>query len=197
MASFRNLPLVLFVAGLGVARMAAADEAAKVPAAGNAGAQADAKSTDAPKGKNRLDFPVPKGQPQKGLRIPFYGLDGKLLMRFHIGVAEVVDEDHVKLSVAHMETFKENGEHEYDVDLSDSVLNLQTQDLTSNVRVTIKCRDYEISGENTVFNLKSRTGKLSNGVKMVIYDARTAADEANGKSDVPTIEVKPVKEEKK
>jgi hypothetical protein len=202
MASSRNLPLILFVAGLGVAPMPAADgAAAKDPATDKvavvSAAPADATKADAGKEKGRLDLPVPKGQPQRGLRIPMYSPEGKLMMALQIGVAEVLEADNIKMRELHLETFKDDGEHEFDIDLTDSVLNQKTWDLTSNVHVTIKRRDFEISGESVVFNLKTRVGKLGNGVKMVIYDARATADEANGKSEVPTIEVKPVKEEKK
>ena len=200
MASFRNLPVCLFVAGMGITQLSACDRAkeqakdskAEKPAAA-AAAPADAKKADAGKDKDRLDLPVPKGQPQKGLRIPIYSPEGKLMYSFQIGVAEVVDDEHVKLGVAHVESFKENGDHDYDVDLSDSIYNQKTGDLVSNVHVTIKRREFELSGNNVTLNLRTKVGKLGNGVKMVIYDASAAFEKPEG----PAIEVKPVKEEPK
>ena len=202
MRSFLNLPVIVLVAGLAVAPMSAADgETAKTAAPENAAATpaatAGGKKADAAKDKDRLDFPVPKGQLQKGIRIPIFSPEGKLLYTFQIGVAEVVDEDHIKLGVAHVETFRENGEHEYDIDLSDSVLNQKTHDLTSNVHVTIKRREFELSGNSVTFNLRTKIGKLGNGVKMVIYDASATFAKADGKPEGPTIEVKPVKEKQK
>ena len=202
MPSFRNFPVFVFVAGLGLTQLSAcgrAQESAKnsttektMPAAALV-----VKNADAAKEKDRLDLPVPKGQPQRGLRIPIYSPDGKLRYSFEIGVGEKVDDDHVKLAVAHVESFKENGEHEFDIDLPDSVFNAKTKELTSNAHVRIKRHDFEISGNSMTFNTDTKVAKFGGGVKMVIYDAGAAAAEADGKPAVPTIEVKAVKEEKK
>ena len=202
MASFRNFPVFVFVAGLGLTQLSAADgETAKDSASDQAAvvsaAPADAKKSDPAKEKDRLDLPVPKGQPQRGLRIPIYSPDGKLMMSFQIGVAEVVDADHIKMGELRLETFKENGEHEFDIDLPDSVFNAKTKELTSKVHVKIKRHDFEITGNSMTFNTETKVGTFGDGVKMVIYDARTAAAEADEKPAVPTIEVKPVQEEKK
>lgn len=147
--------------------------------------------------KDRLDLPVPKGQPQKGLRIPIFSPDGKLMMSFQIGVAEVVDADNIKMGELRLETFKENGDHEFDIDLPDSVFNAKTKELTSKAHVTIKRHDFEISGNSMTFNTDTKVGTFGNGVKMVIYDARAAAGENAEKPAVPSVEVKPVHEEKK
>ena len=202
MASFRNLPVIVLVAGLGLTQFSACERAkaqGKDTASEKTAAPvpADAKKADVAKEKDRLDLPVPKGQPQKGLRIPIYSPDGKLMMSFQIGVAEVVDADNIKMGELRLETFKENGEHEFDIDLPDSVFNAKTKELTSQAHVLIKRHDFEISGNSMTFNTQTKVGTFGNGVKMVIYDASAAAAEAAGKPAVPTIEVKPVKEEKK
>src|SRR4051794_39601239 len=115
MALFRNLPVIALVSGLGIAAVSAAnDESAKDSATNGAtsvpAVPADAKKAGATKEKDRLDLPVPPGQPQKGLRIPIFNPDGKLMMSFQIGVAEVVDADHIKMGDLRLETFKETGE---------------------------------------------------------------------------------------
>jgi hypothetical protein len=185
--------MIALAAGLGLGPGSAAEGEAEK----NAAAASTAKSEPPAKEQKRLDIPVPKGQPQKGLRIPMFSPDGKLLYRFEIGVAEVVDDEHVKLGVVHVESFKENGDHDFDIDLSDSVYNQKTSDLISNVQVTIKCREFELSGNSLTFNFGTKTGKLGNGVKMVIHDASAALSKEDEKHSGPTVEVKPVKEEQK
>jgi lipopolysaccharide export system protein LptC len=69
-----------------------------------------------------------------------------------------------------IETFKEDGTHEYDLELPDAILHSKTSDLTSDTLVNIKCENYEITGNNMTFNLKTRQGRLGGGVKMVVYD---------------------------
>ena len=202
MASFRKLPVCLFVAGLGLTQLSACerpkeqakDSKAEKPAVA---ATADAKKPDAAKDKERLDLPVPPGQPQRGLRIPIYSPDGKLMMSFQIGVAEVVDADHIKMGELRLETFKENGEHEFDIDLPNSVFNAKTKELTSKEHVTIKRHDFELSGNSMTFNTETKVGTFGDGVKMVIYDARIAVGEEEPKPALPATEGKPVQEEKK
>ena len=192
MASFRNSRMIPLVAVLGMTGIFAnSDEPAKAAAP-------QAAPEPAPPAKDRLDLPVPKGQPQKGLRIPIYTPSGKMMMNFHIGVAEVVDADNIKMGALHLETFKEDGEREFDIDLPDSVFNAKTKELTSQARVMIKRHDFEISGNSMTFNVETRSGTFGNGVKMIIYDAQAAAAGDDDKKTVlPSIEVKPVQEEKK
>ena len=202
MPSFRNLPVIAIAAGLGLTQLSACDRA-KDQAKDTKGektaaaAPAEAKKPDAPKDKDRLDLPVPKGQPQKGLRIPIYSPDGKLMMSFQIGVAEVVDADNIKMGGLRLETFKETGESEFEIELPDSIFNAKTKELTSNAHVTVKRNDFEISGNSMTFNTETKVGKFGGGVKMVIHDARAAVAEEDAKAVLPSIEVKPVQEEKK
>lgn len=162
-----------------------------------AGPAAPAAPVQAPKEKDRLDLPIPRGQPQKGLRIPISSPEGKLLMRFQIGVAEVVDADHIKMGDLRLETFKENGEHEFDLDLPDSVFNAKARELTSKAHVKVKRNDFEITGNSMTFNTDTKVGIFSDGVKMVIYDARAALPEEEKMTPAPAIEGTPAKGEKK
>jgi hypothetical protein len=196
MLSFRKIPLIVLAAGLGLIRMSAAAERAKDPVSDKPVA-VEAKKPDAAKDRDRLDLPVPKGQPQKGLRIPIYSPEGKLMMSFQIGVAEVVDADNIKMGDLRLETFKDTGEHEFDIELPDSIFNAKTKELISKAHVTIKRHDFEITGNSMTFNTETRVGKFGGGVKMVIYDARAAAGSTDEKPVIPAVEVTPLKEEKK
>jgi hypothetical protein len=157
----------------------------------------DGKTDKASGKKDRsLSLPVPPGHPQKGLKIPMYDSNGKLTMNFHIGTATWIDDENIKLQEMRIEMFKDDGSHDMDMDLPDSVLNNKTQDLTSKVRVNVKRDDFEITGNNMTFNLETRKGSLGGGVKMIIYNL---SDETGGQ---PTekkakIEIQPIKEEQK
>ena len=197
MASFRNFRIVPLVAGMAVLGAFAGGGKAVKAAPETAPVTAPAATAAPKKERDRLDLPVPPGQPQKGIRFPIYDPDGKLLFKFHIGIAEVVDDEHVKLSAAHIESFREDGEHDFDVDLSDAVLNPKTQDLDSNARVVIKRREFELSGNRAIVNLKTKVGKLTGGVKMIIFDADVALGSGDEKRGGPSVEVKPLKQEPK
>jgi hypothetical protein len=195
MRSCLKIPVVLLVASVALGQ---AGEAGKVPEPAKTPAAVEspaAPKTD--KSKDRLDLPVPKGQPQKGLRIPIYSPGGILMMNFQIGVATWVDDDNINMGELMVETFKDDGSSEFHIDLPDSVFNIRTKELTSKAHVTIKRSDFELSGNSMKFNTETKVGQFGGGVKMVIYDARAADGKKGAGLERPSIQVTPVKEEKK
>lgn len=129
-----------------------------------------------------IDVPVPKGHDAKGLKIPYFGTDGKLQMTFNIGVASRLDDEHIQMSDLQVETFDDEGQHEMAIDLPSSVLDLTTSVISTKVHVTIRRADFELTGESMVFNTKTRQGGLGGSVRMLIYNLE---DETSGASDSP------------
>ena len=123
-----------------------------------------------PHGEEELELPIPKGQPQKGVKVPLYGADGRLRMNFEIGIGTRIDDEHVKLEKLRVETFREDGTQELDMDLPDAVYNQKTKIISSETKVVIKRSDFEITGNNMAFNIQTREGTLGGGVKMIITD---------------------------
>ncbi len=160
-------------------------EAAAKPTKGKKAAK-DGADADA------MDLPVPKGQPQKGVKVPFYDSTGKLKMRFEIGVGTWLDEANIKMEKLRVETFKEDGTTEFDMDLPDATLNKTTKEITSQTNVTVKTAQYEITGHNMTFNIETKSGALGGGVKMIIYDKESlSGDESKEKT---TVEFQPTSE---
>lgn len=140
-----------------------------------------------PAGEDSLDLPIPKGQPQKGVKVPVYGANGKLKMNFEIGIGTYIDEENVKLQRLRVETFKEDGSPDLDMDLPDAVYNKKTKVISSQTRVAIKRTDFEITGNTMAFNVETREGTLGGGVKMII----TNMQETAGGQEKPAIEFHP------
>lgn len=138
-------------------------------------------------GEDSLDLPIPKGQPQKGVKVPIYGANGKLKMNFEIGIGTYIDEENVKLQKLRVETFKEDGSADLDMDLPDAVYNKKTKVISSQTRVFIKRTDFEITGNTMAFNVETREGTLGGGVKMII----TNMQETAGGQEKPAIEFHP------
>lgn len=138
-----------------------------------------------PNAEEPLQLPIPKGQPQKGVKVPLYGANGKLKMNFEIGIGTYVDEEHVKLQKLRVETYRDDGSRELDMDLPDAVYNKKTKTISSDTKVVIKRDDFEVTGNTMAFNIETREGILGGGVKMVIYDL---PDTAGAKSTQPTVE---------
>src|SRR5436190_17989362 len=101
MRCFRNLLTLLVVMAIGATSLAAAKKPEKSRAPGKEGAKkkdTGKKGTaDQSDDEGKMSVPIPKGHDSKGLRIPYFGKDGKLQMTFTIGVASRLDEDHVKM----------------------------------------------------------------------------------------------------
>ncbi len=117
-----------------------------------------------------IQVPMPNGRDAKGLKIPYFDSEGKLQMRFDIGVAKRIDDDHVEMSKLQVETFDDAGEREMVMDLPTSVLNLTTSVITADHPVTIKRVDFEITGATMTFNTKTKQGGLGGRVRMLIYN---------------------------
>jgi hypothetical protein len=149
-------------------------------------------------GKDRLDLPVPKGQPQKGLKIPIYDPEsGKLQMNFEIGVATWVDDDNIKMGGLRIQTFKRDGTSELDIELPDSLFNVKSREVTSEGQVTLKRADFEISGKKMTFNTETKAGKFAGGVRMLIYNLNSQAAVQPAAPPNPADKSTAKKEEKK
>lgn len=150
--------------------------------------------------KDTLSLPIPKDRPQKGVKIPLYNAEGKLRMHFTIGVATWVSVEHIKMETLSIQTYKEDGEMELDMEFPDAMMNVKTKEIATDTNVTIRRDDFEISGKKLVYNTDTKIGKLSNGVKMLIYNTDGKSDAGKGKGDAKkklSVEVEPKPSEKK
>ncbi len=128
----------------------------------------DPKKVPEPDGK--MSLPIVAGHPSKGLQIPYFGGDGKLQMTFAIGLADRLDENHVRMDDMQVETFDSLGKSEMLIDLPSSVMDLKTRILSTDKTVVIKRSDFEITGQTMEFNTETKQGKLEGNVRMIIYN---------------------------
>ena len=174
MTSFAKF-VAVFAAGLltmGEMVVKSADDKPKKSDSKESGAKKAKKDKDKKKSEEEkaIDIPMPEGKDAKGLKIPYRDEQGKLQMRFTIGVARRIDESHVEMADLQVETFDDAGEPEMTIDLPTSVLNLKTSVLTTNQAVKIQRDDFEITGNSMTFNTKTKQGGLGGKVRMLIYN---------------------------
>jgi lipopolysaccharide assembly outer membrane protein LptD (OstA) len=174
----RKSAMLALAAALGTTQVVAQKADAKKPDKGAKVGKLD------PNAEEPLELPIPKGQPQKGVKVPLYGANGKLKMNFEIGIGTYIDEEHVKLEKLRVETFREDGTQELDMDLPDAVYNKKTKVISSQTRVVIKRSDFEVTGNTMAFNIETREGILGGGVKMIISNL----GETTGTADKPAVE---------
>jgi len=140
-----------------------------------------------PNTEDTLDLPIPKGQPQKGVKVPLYNADGKLKMNFEIGIGTYIDEENVKLERLRVETFRDDGSPDLDMDLPDAIYNRKTKVISSQTRVVIKRTDFEVTGNTMAFNIETREGTLGGGVRMLISNL----GQTGGPNEKPAVEFHP------
>ncbi len=188
MRSFRKfvLPTVCLVLSAGALCLEGEKDKAKDSAKSRdsekkAGAADTGKTSKEPE---KLAFPVAIGYDSVGLKLPSFGLDGKLKVLFNVGVATRVDENNVKMTNTQVQTYDEDGSPEMDIALPTSTFHLSTRVITTEQSVTISREDFELTGQTMAFNTETRTGTLGGGVKMVIFDlAQETGDDAKPAPD--------------
>ena|ERR1051326_8182817 len=124
------------------------------------------------------NIPLTVGHEAKGLVLPNYDLQGHLLGRFEAATAARIDENHVHFTNLKMLTFDKDEKPDFNVDMADAVLNLETRVIDSKRRTNIKRADFEIAGDTMQFNTTTHQGTLTGNVKMTIYNQKEIAGAA-------------------
>jgi|SRR5450432_1182287 len=138
----------------------------------SAGEHKHGKPTPAPEKEDLglKNIPLTVGHEAKGLVLPNYDIKGHLLGRFEAAVASRIDEQHVRFKDLKMLTFDEHDKPDFNIDMTEAVLNLDTRVINSNQRTKIKRADFEIAGDTVVFNTVTHQGTLTGNVHMTIFN---------------------------
>jgi hypothetical protein len=120
--------------------------------------------------QNLTNIPLPIGHEAKGLVLPDFDGEGHLRGKFEAGTARRIDQEHIGFQHLKITTYTPESQPDLQINMSTSVLDLNTRILTSQERTTIQRSDFNIAGDSVQFDTNSRTGRLIGNVKMVITD---------------------------
>jgi hypothetical protein len=126
---------------------------------------------DKPKSERKIDIPIPVGHDAKGLRLPMRNEQGKL--QFILDVEHVlrVDQANVQMHNSIIQTYDDQtGAPSAKIELINSVMNTETNVITTQDPVVITRDDFRLTGDSAVFNTKSRQGKVVKNVRLIIYN---------------------------
>ena len=140
----------------------------------------DPNKKKAPK-ESKFTVPIPVGHDAKGIRLPSFDRDGKLNMMFSIELAMRVDEDHLDMKNTFLETYTNDGTPDLSVQMTTSVLDLNTRIVTSKDPATVRRQDFEITGDKMQFNTKTHAGVFTGNIRMIIYNLQKSAGEGDAK----------------
>ena len=118
------------------------------------------------------NIPLTVGHEAKGLVLPNYDLQGKLVGKFAAEKAARLDENHVRFTNLKMQTFDPQEKPDINVDMTDGVLNLETRVIESKERTTLKRTDFQISGDTMSFSTVSHEGTMTGKVHMTLYNQK-------------------------
>lgn len=113
---------------------------------------------------------IPVGHSAKGITLPYFDTAGRLQMRFKIGVANRIDIGHLQMSDVMVETFGDDGQPGMKIDLPLSLLDLNTEIITSDHPVTIERSDFKLTGNAVEFDSRTRRAKFTGKVRMLLFD---------------------------
>ena len=126
---------------------------------------------DKPKSERKIDIPIPIGHDAKGLRLPMRNDDGKLQALVDVEHVRRLDQVNVEMHNSIIQTYDDQtGEPGAKVELINSVMNTETNVLTTHDPVIVTRADFRLTGDSAVFNTKTRQGKVMKNVCLIIYN---------------------------
>jgi lipopolysaccharide assembly outer membrane protein LptD (OstA) len=126
---------------------------------------------DKPKSDRKIDIPIPVGHDAKGLRLPMRNEQGKLQFVVDVEKVRRVDQANVEMHNSVIQTYDEQtGARSAKIEMIDSVMNTETNVLTTHDPVIVSRDDFRLTGDSAVFNTKTRQGKVIKNVRLIIYN---------------------------
>ena len=116
-------------------------------------------------------LPVPIGHEVKGLRVPVRNEEGKMQMQFDMETATRLDDQNIEMHIVTIQTYNEQtGKPDAKIDLQTSMMNLDTNVITTKEPVRITREDFVLTANGGEFNSKTRQGRVIGNVHLVIYN---------------------------
>jgi hypothetical protein len=126
---------------------------------------------DKPKSDRKIDIPIPVGHDAKGLRLPMRNDQGKLQFVLDVEKVRRVDQANVEMHNSVIQTYDDQtGARSAKIEMIDSVMNTETNVVTTHDPVIVSRDDFRLTGDSAVFNTKTRQGKVIKNVRLIIYN---------------------------
>jgi Lipopolysaccharide-assembly, LptC-related len=126
---------------------------------------------DKPKSDRKIDIPIPVGHDAKGLRLPMRNDQGKLQFILDVERVRRLDQANLDMHNSIIQTYDDQtGAPSAKIELINSVMNTDTNVITTQDPVVITRDDFRLTGDSAVFNTKTRQGKVMKNVRLIIYN---------------------------
>jgi len=111
----------------------------------------------------KIDLPVPVGEPVKGVKIPQYDDKGKLTMNLIAETAKKIDDRQVEFGKLKVQ-FDDQEQREIVVEIPHSIIDMETKVLVADTPTTIRREDFDLVVQGAEFDTVSRRGILKGHV---------------------------------
>src|SRR5215211_3728354 len=108
--------------------------------------------SSSPGGQSLTNIPLPIGHEAKGLVLPDFDGNGHLRGKFEAGTAHRLDQEHIGFEHLKITTYTPEDQQDLRIDMSTSVLDLNSRILSSKTRTTIQRADFNIAGDSVEFD---------------------------------------------
>jgi hypothetical protein len=126
---------------------------------------------DKPKADRKIDIPIPVGHDAKGLRLPMRNDQGRLQFILDVERVRRLDQANMDMHNSIIQTYDDQtGAPSAKIQLINSVMNTETNVITTQDPVVITRDDFRLTGDSAVFNTKTRQGKVMKNVRLIIYN---------------------------
>ena len=121
----------------------------------------------------KMDLPIPVGEPVKGIKIPQYDENGALTMNLSAETARKLDEKQVEFGKLKID-FNDKDEKTIAVEIPHSILDMETKKLIADSETVIHREDFEIVGQTAEFDTITRSGTFKGRVHASFRNGETA-----------------------
>ena len=139
-----------------------------------------------PRRPKEIPFPLPINEDAVDLVLPENSSTGTLLMNLMTVKARRISDNLVQMNETHVDVNHPDGTEDFHIDLPTSVFDLKTHIISSEQPVTVRTKDFELTGERMEFNTVDRTGKLLGQVHMHIHNFKQLAGPPQTSPTPPT-----------
>ena len=167
---FRFAPVALLLSVTGI--VVAAPDSAFLGSNATAASPVASKVIGQGQGQ-KIDLPIPVGEPVKGIKIPQYDENGKLTMNLIAETARKLDEKQVELGKLKIE-FNEKEEKTIIVEIPHSTLDMESKVLVADTETAVRREDFEIIGQGAEFDTLARSGTFKGRVHASFRNGETA-----------------------
>ena len=116
---------------------------------------------------------IPVGVENKRASIPSFDVTGHRSSMITADVIRRIDDERLYAEGFRLEQYGKDEAHDLHIDLTTAHYNMATGTLRSTQRSKVSRADFEIEGDNLIFDTQTNRGLMQGNIRMVIFDSRS------------------------